>query len=90
MSLAQLYNQAIGFHQAGDLAAAERIYAQLLAVEPRNVPANHMLGLVRHQQGRHAEALDLIGKALQINPGNPVALSNYGNVLLALERPARR
>jgi predicted O-linked N-acetylglucosamine transferase (SPINDLY family) len=74
-------NQAIAFHQTGKLADAERLYLQLMTAAPRESAAPHLLGVVRAQQGRNAEALELIGKALEIRPDAPEMLSNYGNVL---------
>ena len=76
-----LLNQAIAFHQTGNLADAERLYLQLMTAAPAEAAAPHLLGVVRAQQGRNDEALELIGKALKIRPDAPEMLSNYGNVL---------
>ncbi|HWU54270.1 MAG TPA: tetratricopeptide repeat protein [Rhizomicrobium sp.] len=76
--------QAIAFHQTGRLADAERLYLQLIAGgEPT---AHHMLGVVRAQQGRNTEALELMSAALALRPNAPEILSNYANVLKALGR----
>ena len=66
-----ILNQAIAFHQTGNLADAERLYLQLMAAAPREAAAPHLLGVVRAQQGRNSEALELIGKALTILPDAP-------------------
>jgi protein O-GlcNAc transferase len=79
-------SQAIAFHQTGKLADAERLYLQLMAAEPREATSRHLLGVVRAQQGRTGEALELIGAALQIAPDTPEILSNYGNVLKTQNR----
>ena len=81
-----ILNQAIAFHQTGNLADAERLYLQLMAAAPREAAAPHLLGVVRAQQGRNSEALELIGNALKILPDAPEMLSNYGNVLKAQGR----
>jgi tetratricopeptide (TPR) repeat protein len=86
MNLQLLCNQAIEFHKRGSLPEAERLYLNILAVEPSNFIACHLLGVVRHQQGRNAEALTLIAAALKINPDAAEALSNYGFVLKSLGR----
>jgi predicted O-linked N-acetylglucosamine transferase (SPINDLY family) len=83
-----LLNQAIAFHQTGRLADAERLYLQLMATDPRDPAAHHMLGVVRAQQGRNGEALELMGMALTLRPHAPEILSNFGNVLKAQGRPA--
>ena len=84
--LQALFDEAIAAHQAGDIGAAEARYQQILAAEPRSFGALHMLGVVRAQQGRAAEAVELIGAALQRNPGNAAAWINHGNVLAVAGR----
>ncbi|HEY4076050.1 MAG TPA: tetratricopeptide repeat protein [Rhizomicrobium sp.] len=74
-------NQAIALHQTGNLAEAEKLYLQLMAVAPREATSHHLLGVVRAQQGRNREALELMDAALKIAPDAPEILSNYGNVL---------
>jgi predicted O-linked N-acetylglucosamine transferase (SPINDLY family) len=78
-----LLRQALAFHQTGNLAEAERLYAQLMQMAPQDASAPHFLGVVRAQQGRNREALALMDKALKLNPHAPEVLSNYGNVLRA-------
>src|ERR1043165_3628996 len=68
----QLCKIAIGFHERGDFAEAERLYLQLLSADPAPEPvvrfnAQHMLAIIRHQQGRPEEAIALMGDALKIN-----------------------
>ena len=86
MDLSSLHAQAVGAHQRGQLAEAERLYLQLLEAAPDAFAPRHLLGVVRAQQGRNAEALALIGRALELSPGVPEALLNYGNVLKNMGR----
>jgi predicted TPR repeat methyltransferase len=83
-----LFRQAADLHRKGDLAAAERLYSLILEVRPAQLDTLHMLGILRHQQGRHAEALSSLGAALKINPTFLPALLNHAVVLQALNRPA--
>lgn len=85
-TLQRLFDQAIGLHQQGALADAERLYTQVLAIEPASFGPRHMLGVIRAQQGRGAEAVALIGSALELNPGVAPAWINHGNVLAAMGR----
>ncbi|HEY1876199.1 MAG TPA: tetratricopeptide repeat protein, partial [Rhizomicrobium sp.] len=78
-----LLRQALAFHQAGNLAEAERLYLELMRAVPQDASAPHFLGVVRAQQGRNREALALMDTALKLNPDAPEILSNYGNVLRA-------
>ena len=76
-----LLKQALAFHQTGNLGDAERLYLQLMRAVPQDATAPHLLGVVRAQQGRNSEALELMGKALKLKPHAPEVLSNYANVL---------
>jgi predicted O-linked N-acetylglucosamine transferase (SPINDLY family) len=83
---AGLLDQAIAFHQSNRLAEAERCYRQILNATPNNAEARHFFGILRFQQGRSREALDLIAAALKTKPDYPEASYNRGNVLAALGR----
>ncbi|MCX7280875.1 MAG: tetratricopeptide repeat protein [Alphaproteobacteria bacterium] len=76
-----LIKQALAFHQTGNLGDAERLYLQLMRAVPQDATAPHLLGVVRAQQGRNREALELMGAALKLKPHAPEVLSNYANVL---------
>lgn len=60
--------EAVGHHQAGRVAEAERIYRAVLQQDSRDADALQLLGLLHHQCGKHAEAVDLIKRAIQIRP----------------------
>src|ERR1700722_9934847 len=77
--LQQLLARAMESHQRGDLAAAEPLYLQVLAARSDHFEARHLLGVLRGQQGRYAEALEM-------RPDMPGALSNYGLILHKMER----
>ena len=81
MTLQALYEQALGSHKRGDLAAAERLYRQLLAAAPASFSARHMLGVLKAQQGDTAQALELLAIAVAQKPDAADALFNYANVL---------
>ena len=57
-------------HLAGRLAEAQQAYRQVLAIEPGNVDALHMLGVTELQLGRFSSAEELIGRAIRGYP-NP-------------------
>ncbi|MGO8752182.1 MAG: tetratricopeptide repeat-containing sulfotransferase family protein [Thermoguttaceae bacterium] len=66
---------AIRHHQAGRLQTAEQIYRQILAVEPNQVDAWHLLGVIAHQVGKHEAAIEYIGRAIGLK-GNVAAFHN--------------
>ena len=78
-SLQDIFDEAISLHQAGNLAGAERLYQQALLMKPNSFGPRHMLGVIRFQQGRSAEAIDLINGALALNPGIAAAWINLGH-----------
>jgi tetratricopeptide (TPR) repeat protein len=84
--LTDTLRRAAGLHQRGQLTEAEALYRAVLAVQPGNFDALHLLGVLKHQSGEPAEALTLIGKALASNDRSAVAHSNLGMVLAALAR----
>ncbi len=71
---------ALQLHQAGQLERASQLYQQVLAGEPDNADALHFLGLLRHQQGDHRQALALIGRAAALSPNEPDVHLNLGEV----------
>jgi predicted O-linked N-acetylglucosamine transferase (SPINDLY family) len=80
--------RAMQFHQMGLLAEAEAAYAEVLAADPRQAQAQHLLGTLRGQQGRFDEALALVGGALRMQPNSPAVLSDHGLILHKLARHA--
>ncbi|HWX89687.1 MAG TPA: tetratricopeptide repeat protein, partial [Rhizomicrobium sp.] len=86
MNTKTLSEQAIALQRSGRLADAERLYLQVLAHDPRDFTARHLLGVTRAQTGRLDEALADIEAALKIRPDDPEALLNHANVLKSLNR----
>lgn len=78
--------QAFRAHQAGHRSDAERLYRDVLAVEPRNAAALHLLGALMHQSDRSDEAISLIRQAVAIDPQNPDYHYNLGLILLRTSR----
>jgi hypothetical protein len=77
---------AIEHHQAGRLAEAETIYRQILLHQPNHADALHLLGVATLQFDRPDEALELISKAIEINPTAAEYQNNLGNVLVRMDR----
>ena len=79
-----LFARAYAAHRDGRLVEAERDYRATLDADPAHADALHLLGVLRHQQGRHAEAADLVGRAVQLRPNDAGLQLNLGNALKAL------
>lgn len=78
--------KAVGLHQRGQLDQAAAAYRTVLAQAPEQGDALHMLGVLEAQRGNAPAAVELIGRAIAIDPNNPAAHNNCGNALRDLKR----
>jgi tetratricopeptide (TPR) repeat protein len=81
-----LLQQAVGWHQQGNLAEAERGYRGILAINPRNFNALGFLGTVYLQRGDAAQALTLLDRSIALNARQPLAHCNRGHALQQLNQ----
>lgn len=79
-----VFDRAFAAHRDGRLADAERDYRATLEGNPTHVDALHLLGVLRHQQGQHAEAAELVRRAVKLRPEDAALQLNLGNALKAL------
>lgn len=79
---AQLINRAWRALQKGEFDKALSACRAVLASQPDQFDATYVMGVVRLQQGRIAEAQDLLGNALHQRPNDVGTLFNYGNLLV--------
>jgi len=77
---------ALRHHQQGQLDQAAQFYLAILAVQPAHPEALHLLGVVAHQKGDHARAIDLIGRAIAGNPGDAMYHANLAEAYRAQGR----
>ena len=82
-----MLQQALRLHQQGQFDQAALCYAAILEAQANHFDAMHLLGVLRYQQGRQAEALDKIQTALKWKPTSAEALSDLGLVFGALRQP---
>jgi predicted O-linked N-acetylglucosamine transferase (SPINDLY family) len=76
---------AVAAHRAGRFAEAEQAYGKVLALEPANTDALHLLGVAVSQQGRHQEAVEYLGRAVAACPAVPAYHNNLGMAWHGLE-----
>lgn len=81
MTVQQAITAGIQHHQAGRLREAEAIYRQVLAAQPNNPDALHLLGGVAMQSQNFPVAIDLIRRAIAIRPDVADFYSNLGVAL---------
>lgn len=82
----QTLERAIQCHRIGDLAQAERLYRDVLAVRPDHAECLHLLGALCFDTGRHEEAAAAFINAIRQDPSRPVYINSLGTVLRAQGR----
>ena len=86
LDIARAIRQAAALHRQGKLNDAQQLYEAILLRQPDHFDALHLLGVLRAQHQRPDEAVTLISRALEQNPGSAEAHFNLGNVLAVLGR----
>lgn len=86
VSLAEALQMAVAQHRQGAMTVAEDLYTKILQVDPQQVDALHLLGVIRCQQGRLDEAESLLSQALERNPGSSAYNNSWGRLLLLRNR----
>jgi protein O-GlcNAc transferase len=84
MSIPASIQEALAHQQAGRLPEAEAIYRQILQSKPDHPDALHLLGMVAHQAGNGAIAVELISRAIRIKPSEAMYRNNLGMALESL------
>ena len=77
---------AIAYHQQGHLSKAEKMYQQILEINPRCADCLNLLGVIAYQTGKYQSAAYLIGQAIEINPNDASYYSNLGIALKELSK----
>jgi protein O-GlcNAc transferase len=84
--ISALFAAAIAHHRSRRLAEAEKLYREILAIDPDHADANHYLGALAFQVGRSDVAAAFISKAISRRNDDPAMHSNLGNALKGLGR----
>jgi protein O-GlcNAc transferase len=87
MTIPQALALAVQQHQSGNLPQAEQIYRAILEVEPQQVEALHLLGLMASQLGQYERAIEYLGQAVRWQPDHAEAHYNLGNLLQGQGKP---
>jgi tetratricopeptide (TPR) repeat protein len=83
-SLSRLARRARRAHEDGALAKAERLYAELLQLDPDDFDAHHGLGQIHFQRGRLDAALALFQEALKRDLSRADGFASLGLTFHAL------
>ena len=68
LKLTQLLQQGMKLHLGGQLEEAKNIYEQINKIDPNHFDALQLLGAVAVKTKNYGKAIDLLTKAISINP----------------------
>ncbi|MBB3265629.1 Tfp pilus assembly protein PilF [Azospirillum sp. OGB3] len=88
-TLLDVLDAAVNHHMAGRLAEAAQDYRVVLAVEPAQPDALHLLGVAEAQHGGHGAAASLIARSLRLRPDAASPWANLGGALRVLGNAER-
>lgn len=77
-----MLRQAIEAFQTGHFDVADGILKRILQVDQKNLPALHVLGLIKASQEKFKEAAELLGKAARIAPDDASIQYNLAKALM--------
>ncbi len=89
MTTEELIDLGVQHQRAGRLAEAEEIFAGVLAQQPRNADALHLLGVLSGQRDNPRAAVEFIERAIAINPKVALFHFNLGISLNSIGRFAQ-
>jgi 2-polyprenyl-3-methyl-5-hydroxy-6-metoxy-1,4-benzoquinol methylase len=82
------YVEAMRQYRRGEAAAAERLCRDILARDPGHLRTLVLLGDIVQRDGRNKLAVKLLGRALELDPGDAAAHDNIAMAYQALGRRA--
>ncbi|ABM79131.1 Hypothetical protein P9303_23981 [Prochlorococcus marinus str. MIT 9303] len=77
----QQLQSAVQAYQGRDLDDAEAIFKQILAVNPKEPTALHLLGCIYKDRGQLQQAVELIQASIREDESNPIPFFNLGKIL---------
>ncbi|MBV8667322.1 MAG: sulfotransferase, partial [Burkholderiaceae bacterium] len=77
---AELLRNAFAAHQAGRQDEAERLYLAVIALDPNNFDALHLLGVALGQRGDLPQGIEWVRKAIKLRPDAVDAHVNLGEL----------
>jgi tetratricopeptide (TPR) repeat protein len=84
MTLLDVINQGIRYHNAGQLDQAEHLYLRVLQQSPNNPDALHLLGVLYQQRGQLGVSIEMIARAIAAKPDASLFHSNLAEALRRL------
>jgi predicted O-linked N-acetylglucosamine transferase (SPINDLY family) len=82
----KLFERGLLLHKQGNLFEAKKIYETIIEKEPQHFDSLHLLGVIAYQKRNYQLSVDLIDRAILLDPSNAAFYSNRGNALKELKR----
>lgn len=79
-------DQALALHKQGQLQQAHSIYLNILDIQANHANALNLLGVIAIQTNNHERAVELIDRAIAIDPDIAKYYGNRGNALKELKQ----
>jgi len=79
--LQTMLQQAIQAFQSGNFDSADSILKRVLQVDSKNLPALHILGLIKASQSNYREAAEYLARAARIHPDDASIQYNLAKAL---------
>jgi len=77
-----MLQQAIQAFQSGNYERADSILVKIIKADSKNLPAFHILGLIKASQNKYQEASELLGRAVKLDPNEPSIRYNLAKALV--------
>ena len=81
------FDEGSALLQQQKFADAERLFESVLEIDPNHFDALHLLGTIARSTGRAKRAVELIQRAVELNPQSPAAHKDLALAQLDVERP---
>lgn len=76
-----MLQQAVQAFQGQNFERADSILSRIIKEAPKNLPALHILGVIKASQEKFEEAADLLGRAARLNPSDASIQYNLAKAL---------
>ena len=86
LTINRALQQGIAAHKEGSLQQAEAAYSRVLEADPNNADANHNMGLLARQVGKHTKANNFFERAHDAQPDNIAYIRSLVELLLFQDR----
>ena len=80
--LQMMLQQAIQAFQGGNFDRADSILKKVIQADSKNLPALHVLGLIKASQEKYQEAADLLKRAVRLDPNEASIRYNLAKALV--------